>query len=242
MNRKYGKRLVFSPHRRPTPAPWKRPVLILAIVAVLILGGALAVRFFRSSRAPKTHIQQLELCESASSVWAYYEENIQGTWRESSGRRVLTDKLEGFLQDGTELNYLLVYDPQLLANYLDFLEGLEQNERSDSLRAAYQGLEAMSRKLTSTADIYAAPADYYGSFVISASYIQSSDPERRTFRLGNLEVYYGRLADAGLWQEIGSGFVLVTGVVRQYSNSENAYISASSIQHLTEVDWQNTAQ
>lgn len=242
MNRKRGKRLVFSPHRRPTPAPWKRPVLILVIVAVLAAGGALAVRFFRSSRAPKTHIQRLELCESASSVWDYYEENIRGTWRESSGRRVLTDKLEGFLADGTELNYLLVYDPQLLANYLDLLEGLEQNDRSDRLRACYRGLEATSRQLTPTADIHAAPEDYYGSFVTSASYIQSCDPERRTFRLGNLEVYYGRLADEGLWQETVSGFVLVTGVVRQYSNSENAYISASSIQHLTDVDWAGAAK
>lgn len=242
MNRKRGKRLISTPYKRPAPARWKRLVLILAVIAVLVLGGALAVRFFRSSRAPKTHIQRLELCESASSVWDYYEENIQGTWRESAGRRVLTDKLEGFLSDGTELSYLLLYDPPLLGNYLDFLDGLERNDRNDRLRAAYRGLEAVSRQLTSTADIHAAPADYYGSTVTSASYIQNSDPARRTFRLGKLEVYYGRLADEGLWQESVSGFVLVTGVVRRYSNSENAYISANSIQNLTDVDWAGMAQ
>lgn len=242
MNHKGGKRLVSPSHKRPAPARWKRPVLILSIVALLILGGALAVRFFRSSRAPKTHIQQLELCESASSVWTYYGEHIQGTWRESAGRRVLVDKLEGFLTDGTELSYLLVYDPQLLSSYLDFLDGLEQNDRIDCLRAAYRGLDAVSGQLTSTSDIHAAPADYYGSSVTSTSYIQHTDQSRRTFRLGNLEVYYGRLADVGLWQESVSGFVLVTGTVRQYSNSENAYISANSIQYLPNVDWAGMVQ
>lgn len=236
------------------------PVIALAVILIAVLVYLFSIGAFKSKIQKFEDDPIMQHPENLTHAWEYYENEFQGTRDEDRARKVILNVLEETIECGHVVFRLITHTPDYLDDFVNFLQQFQKDDplydRANAALTAYQGMLDLSEALTDPFDIYASPSAYYGKTVTLIGEIGSNDVRRRMLHIDvgdfrYLEVSYeyaGVISTvmkedppekgADEWLRVEGGYIVAKGVVKQYTDSTNAFLATTRISELGDCNWE----